>query len=229
MALYAKMSSTHKHFYIASTVQGVRGREKARYRKAKQLSARKLVSCEIALRYWSQTQTLHDYVTLVLETETTASATRGREAELISKGQPSLNHPFIEYWYKFRHQQGRCLYRPKKSTKVLYARQWSRARKLSRTNWLRQRMPKSVGSAWQLLYQLSGMTLTAFNTAKFLRSHKCSTPRLYCLCRQAQHLDEPGRSRCLPKTTISLRVQELDLSTHFPTLHCHFPESTQLP
>ena len=86
--------------YVGSTAVGLGNRHRTRAAKMTQLHQGKLVSCEVALRFWKTTGTFGQYIPIVIHLSSNIQEVRSEELILIQRAQPMLNMPWILKYYK---------------------------------------------------------------------------------------------------------------------------------
>ena len=170
-------------------------REHTRFRKYKQILDDKLVSAELALRYWAHKQNFWDWVAIPVSDSVAPELLRGREQALTQTLQPPLNFPFIARWFCPR----KGIIKPPDATfarKIGILRLWRKKRRkeaLQAFNAKHRGIPyplyaiferpafKTKEATWVLLTQLGSNTLLHFVAAKRLRSNECSFAALCAL------------------------------------------------
>ena len=96
-AVYIKLpDTTHLlYFYVGSTGASTAGRERTRRAKFLQVCQNKLVSAELALRWWKLHDNYYNYSTIAIIHANSSVQALVKEHQLIQLWQPPLNFPFV--------------------------------------------------------------------------------------------------------------------------------------
>ncbi len=95
-AIYARSCPGKPQWYIGMTSVTLTSRELARKRKRNQISCHRLVSSEVAIRWWCATKSFDLFFPLVLSTHQCKWDCEIAEKTAIQVWQPLLNSPFIK-------------------------------------------------------------------------------------------------------------------------------------
>ena len=185
-------------FYIGSASHHAPlDREYSRSRKYLQLTHRRLVQAELALRHWREHQNLYVWAPIHLFY---MQDYRSLELALIQEWQPRLNYPFI---CQFFHPKKSLLKRPAMNTNAQFglATLWRRARHRFTPqivkNILTSDRFQTRLQLWHLIHDLGSNTKARFETTKFLRSNEGGITLCYALCRLSTNIQEPFRTIAL--------------------------------
>ena len=90
---FTHIANMQPKFYVGSAMHSTLDREYSRSRKYFQLTNKRLVQAELALRYWQDHNNLYIWAPIPIYTDRTDH--RSLEMALIQEWQPRLNYPFI--------------------------------------------------------------------------------------------------------------------------------------
>ena len=186
--VYIMIAFNREHSYIGATADTVTGRYRTRLRKLRQIQNGRFVECEVAIRFWINTKSFHDYFPIFViatDTKETALVTESVQQHHM---QPSLCMPWIAEHFKGQSKT------PLKHTRV-QGRFFQRFRYSIKDNRDKNQDKDLHQKNWQKLHHLGGKHKTRFLTARNLRKKSTHPLSLYYLHRLSKHLDQPFQAR----------------------------------
>ena len=214
-AVYIKLPyTTHlQYFYVGSTGASTAGRERTRRAKFLQVCQNKLVSAELALRWWKLHDNYYNYSTIAIIHADSSVQALVKEHQLIQLWQPPLNFPFVT-----KH-----LASPSGVVKTRSAISNITHTTVGRKLWrkLRRRNAKlhpighgcmylhSVPQAWNILINIAQRNHQSYQQLKQLRKSLYTTDNLYALYKMAATMEEPHKSIVRSKLAKCLRDKNL--------------------
>ncbi|CAE7207108.1 unnamed protein product, partial [Symbiodinium sp. KB8] len=173
---YPEVSKDTSFCYIGSTNLTVAKREYNRVAKLKQLKQLKLPKTEIAIRYWHDKQNYELFSTSLLSqhSEYIDELVKKAHGLVPVRQQPHLQKP------------------PDTLAKQLFKK--IRRRLQGERRHLVNALPKQA-QFWKILYAISSDTKQEYDASRELRSGKHDNETVTLLCRLANHMEQPWRSK----------------------------------
>ena len=195
---FTDIPSFQDKFYIGSTHSDVAAREHTRYRKLLQLQRAKLVSAELALRWWLQHDNFFAFAITPIYCPKPTEALLAIEQTFIQHLQPALNHPHISAWWCPRRGIKRAKYLHKAQGTGLFTL-FCKLRRNNLPGRFAAIMPifRSRIATWTFLTDLCSNTLRSFEAQRQLHHWNFPSMAFAPLCRLAANMPQPHSTICI--------------------------------
>ena len=209
--VYIYVSPGKTKVYVGSTEATLLGRYDTRVRKLLQLRQRRLVSCEVALRWWNKQKNFQSFIPILIRMASSKHDALAMEVSDIQVWQPNLNYPWVLKLYNFKTTGTSNLFSIKRAHEgsKLFRRYRHIQDSRSSSFIKKQQSVMTHRSAWRRILGLGSFTFQRFKTSRDLRRKCTSSTTVYILLRMSKFVDEPYKSRAIKELHNILRYKEL--------------------